>query len=168
MTDDYEFYLVGNPQAVRLQLVEIAHPAFTQTFRFVRNHALGVTVTHENGVSAHYEYLPIPVQKGKSSTDLEQTLTITIGDVGEIIPKQIDLIRKSDLFALIRPIVNYREYYSDKLGEPCLVGSNLEVTDYSLQKQGVVFKCQAKDIANTKTGSTYNLDSHPLLRMVIV
>lgn len=166
--DDLQFYLVGNPQSVRLQLIEIDHPAFTQTFRFVRNHAQGVTVTHEDGVTARYEYLPIPIQKSKSSTDLDQSLNITIGDTGEIIPQQIDRIRKSDLFYNVKPVVNYREYYLDNLSTPCLVDRNLEVIDYSMHKEGVAFRCEAKDITNTKTGRVFTLDTHPALRAFVV
>ena len=70
MTTDYDFYLVGNPQSVRLQLIEITHPAFSQVYRFVRNHALGVTVI-QDGAQVFYQYMPIQLQKSKASSDLD-------------------------------------------------------------------------------------------------
>lgn len=163
MTTDYEFYLVGNPQTVRLQLIEISHPAFSKTYRFVRNHALGVTVT-QNGEQVFYEYMPIQLQKSKASNDLDQSLSITIGDVSEIIPDEIDRVRQSNLFSTVKPVVNYREYYAHDLTTPCLEDILLEVTDYSIQREGTAFRAEARDITNTKTGLVYNLDSHALLR----
>ena len=88
MITDYDFYLVGNPQSVRLQLIEITHPAFSQVYRFVRNHALGVTVI-QDGAQVFYQYMPIQLQKSKASSDLDQSINITIGDVSEIIPDEI-------------------------------------------------------------------------------
>lgn len=167
MITDYDFYLVGNPQSVRLQLIEITHPAFSQVYRFVRNHALGVTVT-QDGEQVFYQYMPIQLQKSKASSDLDQSINITIGDVSEIIPDEIDRVRQSNLFSTVKPIVNYREYYADDLTRPCLEDVLLEVTDYSLQREGTVFKAEARDISNTKTGLVYNLDTHPLLRAYVL
>lgn len=160
---DYNYWLSGNPDDVRLQCVEISHPSWSKVYRIVQNHADGVTVTHEGGFTYAYEYVPLTIQKGTNSDDLDHEITIGVGDLGETFPVEIDRMRAGN-YARVRPILNYREYNLSDLTKPQVSILGLDVTDYEPQKEGGVFVCRAKQMNLTKTGETYNLDDYPTLR----
>lgn len=161
---DYSFYLSGNPDDVRLKLVDISHPAWSKPYLIVQNHSDGVTVKHEDSISYNYEYVPITIQMGNNSDDLDQEITIGVGDLGEIFPTELDAIRASALYAHVRPTLNYREYNLSDLSKPQLTITGLEATDYEPKKEGAVFVCRAKQMNLTKTGEVYTLDNTPTLR----
>ena len=161
---DYNYWLSGNPDDVRLQCVEISHPAWSKVYRIVQNHADGITVTHEGGFTYPYEYVPLTIQKGNNSDDLDQEITIGVGDLGEDFPLEIDRIRASTLYSHVRPMLNYREYNLSDLTQPQVTILGLEATDYEPKIEGAVFICRAKQMNLTKTGETYNLDDYPTLR----
>lgn len=160
---DYNYWLSGNPDDARLQCVEISHPAWSKVYRIVQNHADGVTVTHEGGFAYAYEYVPLTIQKGTNSDDLDQEITIGVGDLGETFPKELDAARASQ-YSHIRPTLNYREFNLSDLTKPQLTILGLEVTDYEPKREGAVFVCRAKQMNLTKTGETYNLDDYRTLR----
>lgn len=157
------YWLVGRHDEVRLECIEITHPSFTKNYRFVRNHADGVRVKHENGTYYDYEYLPLTIAASKSSDDLQQGFTIGIGDVGDIMPKEIQRLRNGS-YPNVRPIVNYRVYLTSDLTQPMTSVLGLEVTDNQRQKSGAVFSCKAKETNKTSTGVKYTLDKFPTLR----
>lgn len=161
---EYDFYLRGNPNAVRLQLIEITHPAFSKVYRYVRNNSNGVTVTLPGGTSATFEYYPVTIKKGRTSDDLDQSFTIGVGDLGEEIPADINRVITSSQHSSVKPTFNYYEYSSANLNTPIHVVKGMEVTDYNPQKQGAVFTCKTRNLNNKTTGLIYNLDDHPTLR----
>ena len=91
---EMEYWLRGRHDDVRLECIEIKHPSFSRDYRFVRNHADGVRVRHEDKVYRDYEPLPLTIKAAKSADDLQQSFTIGIGDVGEIMPYEIDRLRR--------------------------------------------------------------------------
>ena len=160
---DYNYWLSGNPDDVRLLCVEVSHPAWSKVYRIVQNHADGITVQHENSVSYDYEYVPLTIQRGNNSDDLDQDITIGVGDLGETFPLELDAARAS-AFADVRPTLNYREYNLSDLTNPQLTILGLEVTDYEPKREGAVFVCRAKQMNLTKTGITYNIKDFPTMR----
>ncbi len=161
---DYSYWLSGSPDDVRLQCVEISHPAWSKVYRIVQNHADGITVTHEGGLTFAYEYVPLTIQKGSNSDDLDQEITIGVGDLGEDFPKELDAIRASATYSKVRPTLNYREYNLSDLTKPQVTILGLEATDYEPKREGAVFVCRAKQMNLTKTGEVYTLDNTPTLR----
>lgn len=163
-TDREKYYwLVGRHDDVRLECIEIYHPDFSRVYRFVRNHAQGVTVRHENGEWCEYDYLPITVQPAKSSDNLQQAFTIGIGDVGDVMPYEIQRLRNGN-YPTTRPTVNYRVYLTSDLTTPLTSVLGLEVTDNQPKEAGAVFVCKAKETNKTATGVKYTLDTFPTLR----
>lgn len=161
--DEMEFWLRGRHDDVRLELIEISHPSFSKNYRFVRNHADGVRVKHENGVYYDYEYLPLTIQPSESTDNLQQSFTIGIGDVGEVMPNEIRRLRNGS-YPNVRPTVNYRVYLTSDLTKPMTSVLGLEVTDNQSKKQGAVFKCQAREVNRNSTGEVFNINSFPSLR----
>lgn len=160
---DYNFWLSGNPDDARLMCVEISHPAWSKPYRIIQNYADGLSVKHENGVRYWYEYVPLTIQRGSNSDDLDQEITIGVGDLGGDFPKELDAARASQ-YSHIRPTLNYREYNLSDLTKPQLTILGLEVTDYEPKREGAVFVCRAKQMNLTKTGGVYTLDNTPTLR----
>ena len=159
---ELEYWLVGRHDDVRLECVEITHPSFSKSYLFVRNHIDGVRVRHENGTYYNYEYLPLTVKPSSSTDSLEQSFTIGIGDVGDVMPYEIDRLRNGK-HATTRPTVNYR-YLTSDLTAPVMFVLGLEITDNAPQKQGAVFTCKAKEVNKTSTGVKYTLADYPTLR----
>lgn len=161
---DYNYWLSGSPDDVRLLCVEISHPAWSKVYRIVQNHADGITVAHEGGLTYNYEYVPLSIQKGTNSDDLDQEITIGIGDLGEDFPKELDRIRASAMYSKVRPTLDYREYNLSDLTKPQVTILGLKATDYEPKAEGAVFVCRAEQMNLTKTGEVYTIDNTPTAR----
>lgn len=158
--DEVYYWLRGRHDDVRLECIEITHPSFTKIYRFVRNHADGVRVKH--GSWYDYEYLPITIKTSKSADNLNQGMSLGIGDVGDIIPMEIDRLRNGS-HKTSRPIINYRVYLTSDLSTPVDSILGLEVTDNNPQNAGAVLTCRARDLNKSSTGLIYNLYDDPTL-----
>ena len=159
-----DYFLRGDPTVVRPQLIEVTHPAFRRAYRYVQNAARGVTVTHEDGEIHAYRYSPISIKKSKSDDSLDQSITITVGDLGEFLPDDMDRLRASEDHRNVKPTLNYREYLSDNLDSPILTIEELMVTDHQPHIDGGMFVCKAKEMNLTKTGMSYTLEDFLTLR----
>src|SRR3954470_18883417 len=115
MSDYSEFYLNSKASVVQLDCIEISHANFSQTFRLVRNATYGVTVTHEDSSEHDYVYCPMQCALSGPQDDLDQILTVQFGDLGEIIPAELDRVRTANGFGEM-PRLIYRTYRSDDLG----------------------------------------------------
>jgi len=163
MSSYSEFFLNSASSVVQLELIEISHPSFSQTYRIVRNNSEGVTVIVEDGSSQFFEYYPLKITYNGQKDDLDQSFNITLGDLGEIIPMELDNIALSNTF-LTKPTLIYRTYRSDDLTTPLLDGFNMQIQAFSFNKEGVTFEAKAPSINVNSTGLTYTLASFPMLR----
>ena len=157
------YHLIGNAHDVLLECIEISHPAFSQTYRYVRNHAKGLDVTHEDGTVTHYDYAPIKLQRGQSNEKLSQTITLTIGDLGLIIPKEVDRLYDSP-YELEYPLLVCRRYLLSNLQVPFERRKVLKITENNPQKFGAVLKAMQRALNISKSGRTFNLDKWAALR----
>jgi len=108
-----DFFFKSKPAVVRLQCLEIHHPNFSQTYRFVRNAVGGIYVYHEDSVVPQfYSHIPMKLEEIGSKNNLDQELEVTIGDVGSILPAELDNIRTANNMQ-VKPTLTYREYTSD-------------------------------------------------------
>lgn len=160
---DMEHWLRGRHDDVRLECIEIKHPSFSRDYRFVRNHAYGVRIRHEDRVYRDYDPLPLTIRPGTAANDLQQSFTIGIGDVGEIMPMEIDRLRRGS-HQTVRPIVNYRVFLTSDLTEPMNSVRGLEITDNQPQKRGAVFSCKAKQLNKNSTGVIFTNSLFTTLR----
>lgn len=161
---EYSEYFLNSPAAVaQLDLLEIAHPNFSQTYRLVRNHADGVTATHENSASYTYIYCPLSLTNKGDRTNLDQGLSILLGDVGEIFPNEIDAIRAANGFSSL-PTCTYRTYRSDDLTAPIYGPLTFEIPSVSTNHEGLQFDAVAPHLSLRATGEVYNTYDYPSLR----
>ena len=157
------YHLIGNAHDVLLECIEISHPAFSQLYQYVRNHTKGVTVTHEDGAVTHYEYAPLKLQRGKSNEKLSQEITVTVADLGMIIPHEIDRLYNSP-YELEYPMLTYRSYLLSNLTAPYETARNLKIIENTPQVHGAVFKAVQRILNNKKSGRSFTLDKWRALR----
>lgn len=163
MSDIYDYFLNSKASVAALDTLEISHPNFTQTYWIVRNAAQGITATLETGAIAHFDYYPLRLRPAGASDDLEHALQCDLGDLGEIIPKELDAIREAGGFG-IKPIVRYRIYRSDDLSAPMLGPEILEIGNLGSKLEGSSFEAKAPSLDINRTGEIYRLERFPMLR----
>lgn len=157
------YFLSSGRDVVSLDLFEISHPAFTQTYRRVRNNRDGVTVTLETGEVAFFDWYPLQIVELSDQADLDNGLQIAFGDLGEVLPRELDAVKAADAMD-IKPTVVYRAYRSDDLSAPMVGPLVLEATNFSFSKEGATFEATAPYVNRNRTGETYNLARFPTLR----
>lgn len=158
-----EFFLNSKSSTVQLELLEISHSKFTKTYRVVRNAVQGITVKLEDESSQFFQYYPLKVENNGSRDDLDQSFTITLGDLGEVLPKELDSVASQDGFGE-KPMVKYRTYRSDDLDKPLFGPVVLEVESFAFNREGSTFTAKAPSLNINKTGELYRLERFPMLR----
>ena len=160
-----EFYLSSASSVVELDLLEISHPNFTMVHRIVRNYAInnGVQVTLEDSSSQFFWFYPIGLKLTGADTDLDQTMEINFGDVGEVLPQELDAVATANGFRT-KPTVIYRSYRSDNLAAPMYGPVSFQVQTIGSAKAGSTLNVTAPKLNLSKTGEVYTLDRFPPLR----
>lgn len=162
MSDYTEFYLNSDSNIVQLETIELSHSDFTQTYRVVRNATNGITATTETGASVAFTYYPLAIDAAETRDNLDQSFKITLGDLGEILPTELDAVATADGFGE-KPVLIYRTYRSDVLTAPLFVVT-LEVESFTFNEQGSVFQAKAPSLNINKTGELYTFARFPMLR----
>ena len=159
-----DFFLNSKSSIVELELIEIEHPLFSQIYRVVRNAVDGVTVTLENGDVADFEYYPLALDASAVREDLDFAIKIKLGDLGEVIPKEIDNVSAVNSGFSSKPTVKFRTYRSDDLAKPMYGPIVLEITEFNFNREGAEFEAKAPLLNISKTGEVYTLDRFPMMR----
>ena len=158
-----EFFLNSKSSVVQLELMEISHPNFTKVYRVVRNAVKGVSVTLETGAVVAFDYYPMRIENNGSKDDLDQSFTVTLGDLGEVLPKELDSVAAAGGYG-VKPVVTYRTYRSDDLTKPLFGPVVLEVESFAFNREGSTFTAKAPSLNINKTGELYKLERFPMLR----
>lgn len=159
-----QFFLGSSPAIAELDCVEISHGSFSTTFRLVRNATNGVTVTHEGGAGPFtYDYYPMRLLPLGSSTDLDQGIKITLGDVGQLLKAEIRRVKAANQMAF-RPVLKYRTYRSDDLATVLFGPVILEVRSVTYNKEGALLEAVAPYLNLTSTGTNFTVKDFSPLR----
>jgi hypothetical protein len=158
-----EFFLNSRTDVVQLELLEISHPAFSRTYRIVRNAVAGVTVTLEDSTDATFDYYPLQMTPVGNRDNLDSGIRVDLGDLGEILPTELDAVAAAGGFST-KPTIIYRCYRSDDLSAPLFPALMLEVETFSFTKDGASFEAKAPSVNVTKTGEAYSIARFPMLR----
>jgi hypothetical protein len=164
MPDPYiEFFLNAKSELIQFECIEVSHPDFSQVYRFVRNNTDGLTVTLETSEEVTFDYVPIKISQNEMVDDLDYGFKLELGDVGEILPLELDLVAAAGSF-LVKPELKYRTYRSDNLESVMFGPIILEVTELAFNKTGVVFEARAPQLNVTTTGELYTIGRFPGLK----
>lgn len=164
MTDYTEFFLASRADVVQLELIELSHPNFTQTYRKVRNARDGVTVDlSPDELGIEFGYYPARITQLGSRDDLDFGIRFDLGDVGELIPAELDAVGQAAGF-LTKPRLRYWAFRSDQLDAPIFGPATLEVPEFAMQSDGTSMAARAPQLNANKTGERQTLDRFPMQR----
>lgn len=169
--DIKDFHLDSATSVVLLETLEISHSLWPDPIRIVTNHPDGISVTLENGQPATFEFIPLMIKRGNTSDDLDQTLNITVGDLGEVVPPLIQKIREASSDE--KPQVIYRSFAFDAASmvltkpTPIEIIRGLYVAKMNQDHQATTFEAATSGKNSVKTGRTYNFEEYPDLRGLI-
>ena len=158
-----EFFLNAPSSIVQLELLDITHPSFSKPYYIVRNAVKGVTVTLEDSTTRAYTHYPLRIKKSASNETLDTGFAIDLGDLGEVVPMEIDNVAVADTFAT-KPQVIYRAYRSDDLTVPLVGPLILEGTPISINWEASSFTAKAPSLNINRTGEFYKIDRFPMLK----
>jgi len=158
-----DFFLNSRRSVVQLELLEIIHPSFSETFRICRNARAGVTVTYEDSTTHFHRFVPCGITKKGARSNLDTGIQVSLGDLGETIVKELDRVENDDSYA-VKPIVNYRVYKSTDLANVLMGPFKFEVGPISYNNKGSTFEAAAPGLNFSKTGELYTIDRFPMLR----
>lgn len=158
-----EFFLKSARSNVQLELLEISHPSFSTVYRKVRNARKGVTVTLEDASSKTFDFAPMKITSGGAKDDLDNSLDISFGDLGEILPLELDRIKQDGSYKT-KPTVKYRVYSSGNLTAPLYGPVTFNVKAFNFKREGATFKASAPELNYSATGLLYRIDQFPMLR----
>jgi len=159
-----EYFLNSRSTVVQLDLVELTHPNFTQPYRIVRNAAKGVTVDlAPDELAVPFVYYPARVESTGARDDLDVAIRVDIGDLGDLIPAEIDEVAEAGGF-MTKPAVRYWTFRSDQLNAPIYGPLHLEVPSLSFSEEGASFEARAPSLNSTKTGERLTLERFPMQR----
>ncbi len=158
-----EYFLNSESSVIQLELLEISHPSFTQTFYLARNAVNGVTVTLETAASQFFRYCPMKISPLGQSDNLDQAIKVQLGDLGEELPPELDALAVANDY-LTKPVVKYRAYRSDDLTVPLVGPWNLEISSFTFKDEGASFEAKAPSLNINRTGELYKIERFPMLR----
>lgn len=166
--DIKDFHLDSESSIVLLETIEITHSSWINPIRVVTNHSDGLNATLENDTLAFFEFAPLIIKRGNSANDLDQSLDITLGDLGEIVPPLIQSIR--DAGNDEQPEVIYRSYAFDVVSmtltkpKPIDVVKGLKIRRMNRDHQATSFEAKTSEKNTVRTGKLYSLQDYPDLR----
>lgn len=161
-----EYFLNTKSTVGQLDTIQISHPSFEKDFFLVKNHLKGFSAKLENGVDVDFQYVPMQVSLGTVKDNLDQTIDITLGDLGDIVAKELKKIRQSKNNK-VKPKFIYRTYRSDDFTRPLYGPVKLSIVDFQLMDTGCSFQAKADSLNVVKTGEIYDLRRFPMLKGVI-
>lgn len=157
-----EFFLNSRSDVVEFELLELSHPAFMQTHRVVRNSREGVTVTLD-GTQQTFQYYPVRIDEQTTRDNLDFSLKLSFGDLGEVLPAEMDAVEEADGYAT-KPTIRYIIYRSDDLTAPIFGPLILEAKAFTFNRDGATFDAKAPDLNVLKTGELYRFNRFPMLK----
>lgn len=163
MPDYEEFFLNSEIDIIQYECIEVSHPNFSKVYRIVRNKIDGLTATLETAASATFEYYPLKITPSETSDNLDFSIKVEFGDLGENIPQEIENVVNAGSF-LTKPVFIYRSYRSDDLTAPMTGPFELEIVELNIDKNGCSFEAKAKNTNLNGTGVKYSVGKFPSLR----
>lgn len=157
ITDYINFFLGSKSTVVELETLEISHPSWSQTYYVVRNAIDGLTATNENGEELTFDYYPLTLEGSAVKEDLDYVVKVKLGDLGEIIPTELDNTTQDPIGFNTKPTVIYRSYRSDDLSKPMFGPLLLQINEFNFTKEGAEFEARAPLLNINRTGEIYDL-----------
>jgi hypothetical protein len=163
MSKHSEFFLNSASSVVPLETMVITHPSFSQDYYIVRNAMNGITATLEDATTHNFTYYPLSIKQTGASDDLDQSLEIQLGDLGEVVPDEIDRCFAAATMGT-KPTLIYRTFRSDDLTAPMDGPFRYEITSLGSKRAYSGFLAGAPKLNTNRTGQIYTMTRFPMLR----
>lgn len=159
-----DFFFGASPSTAEIQTLEISQPSFSQVWRLQSHYREGLAVRLETGQEAFFQYVPMRLKSLEEKADLDFGLTVILGDLGEILPEEIQRARAAGTLRTDPPLVKYRAYRSDDLTSPMFGPVSLQARQIARSEDGAKFNATAPQANVNKTGILYRSDLYPMLQ----
>lgn len=164
MSDLSEYYLNSRSDVKQLDLIEISHSQFSKVYRIVRNWRAGVTVDlSPDQQDVAFEYYPLQVELEGNKDDLDSSIKVNLGDLGEVVPSEIDRIAEANAWDE-KPQMRHWTFQSDNLTQPLSGPFDFEIPAIAFTEEGASFEASAPQLNLTKTGERITLVRFPMQR----
>lgn len=165
MADLTSYFYNSTANIKRYETLEISHSSFSKTYWVCRNCSLdGITATLEDGTTAaSFVYYPMDIKRSGEQNNLDQSLTVSFGDLGEILPQEIDNVVNADN-SLEYPAVIYRVWRSDDLSSPLEGPEVYRIETINFKKDSSTFDIVAPRLNLYGSGIIYNNADIPMLQ----
>lgn len=161
-----DFFLKRKSNIGGLDTIELSHPSFTQTHYLVRNHLKGFVGTISEGVDVEFKYCPMSFAKSSVKDDLDSSIEINLGDVGQYVNTELRNIERDNSYDVL-PTLIYRVYRSDDLTRPLFPAIIMEVEDITYTHEGSLITAKSQSLNVVGTGEKYDLNRFKMLRGVV-
>jgi hypothetical protein len=169
MSDLSDYFLASRRDVAGLELLELTHPDFTKPYRIVRNPVdpqdlTGVTVDlSPTEQDVRFDFYPARFKGRGARDDLDYQINIDFGDLGEILPSELDAVAEAGGF-MIKPTVRHFVFRSDDLSAPMLGPIVLEAPTVNFDGTVSTVDARAPSLNTTKTGERYTVERFPMIR----
>lgn len=162
--DEYiEFFLNSSATLVQYETLQIFHNAFSKQYFLVRNNSQGITARLETGFLINFEYYPLRITFKETLDNLDYGITIILGELGELLPTEINNVLNSSEYSNAKPILRYRSYRSDNLELPMFGPIELEIEAMNFTKESTTIEAVARRFNQIGTGLRYTIEDFPTL-----
>lgn len=164
MTPELVKLLAVRPRGqVLVEVMELSHSAFSQTYYLVRNYVSGgqINIKLETGVTVTALCVPSRIQWARSKTNMDQVHRIVIQDLNQIVREEERRVPLSS-DEPIRCVL--RSYVSTDLNTVADGPYELEVTSIDYDKKGCSFEAKPPNTNASGTGERYTVARFPCLR----
>jgi len=165
MADDpyIEFFFGAGQDVPQLETLEIRQVSFSQVWYLQSHYREGFWARLETGEQAFFIYAPMAMRALAERGNLDFGLAVTLGDLGEILPDEIQRAREAGTWRSSPPRVTYRSYRGDDLERPMFGPIVLQAREITRNDDGAQFNATAPELNVSKTGELYRIDRFPML-----
>lgn len=165
VSDNYvDFFFGASQSSAELQTLEISQPSFSQVWRLQCHYREGFWARLETGEQVFFQYVPMRLRPLEERANLDFGLTVTLGDLGEILPEEIQRARAAGTLRTNPPTVKYRAYRTDNVEAPMFGPVTLQARQIVRGEEGAKFNATAPEANANKTGILYRSDVYPMLQ----
>jgi len=158
-----DFYLRNSEGAWPLHTLQVNQVSFSKEYRFQPYYREGLWLRDESGQQQYYQWMPLKLDSLSDRANLDFGLSVTLGDLGEFLPDEIQRARDAGTLVTDPAVVRYRIYRSNNLEAPMYGPITLQAKTIARTVQGAQFDAKAPQINATKTGMIYRTDLFPTL-----
>lgn len=163
---EYQRFVLNEPEAwIEWRTIEVWHPQFSQTYRFVNEYE-NKTFTLESGAPRNPSTAVLFTAAGFEVTepvereDNDQILSVVFNNADNTIQNMLDQISGAGYFSQVEVV--YRKYYSNDLTQPAstplyLSASNLNFTSST----SAGFNAEDTDLTTKNVGIIYTTELFP-------